>query len=118
MGPNGQWESPRTWLLDPGVAEEESLGRETVQNGWSLAAENARDQVWLSPAGEKRLRTRLRAAPTSSAAPELAQGAQRARPGPAPAGAAGPASAALVRTRSLSRSGPLAGTRQEKPFVS
>lgn len=94
------------------------MGRETVQSGWSLAAENAGDQGWISPAGEKRLRTRLSAVPASSADPELAQGAQRARSGPTPAGAAGPASAALVRTRSLARSGPLARTRQEKPFVS
>lgn len=70
------------------------------------------DQGWLSPAGEKRLRTGLSAARCQLADRELAQEAQRARPGPAPTGAVAqplqPASAlalspALVRSQAPGR---------------
>lgn len=45
VGPSGRWESPGIWLPDPRVAWEKGLGRETVQSDWSLAAEDAGDEV-------------------------------------------------------------------------
>lgn len=86
---------------------------------WSRAAENAGDQGWLSPAGEKRLRTGLSAARCQIRGPGAGTGGASRSAGPLlpepPAQPPQPSSAlapSLARVRSRAR------TRQEKPFVS
>lgn len=95
------------------------MRRETVRSDWSLAAENAGDRGWLSPVGEKRLRASPSAARRQLRGSGVSTGGAARRAGPRSyPRRAGPGSAAPVRTSSLARTGPLAHTRQEKPFVS
>lgn len=53
VGPSGRWESPGTWLLGLRMAWEKGLGKETVQSDWSLAAEDAGDEVCTPGWGEE-----------------------------------------------------------------